>query len=48
MNALRRLHIILGESGEAETIKKKVDVWEAKMQGDLNKKQEDKIAEATS
>ncbi|MDR0525117.1 MAG: hypothetical protein LBG90_04525 [Spirochaetaceae bacterium] len=46
MNALRRLHIVLGESNDAERIKKKVDAWEAKMQGDLNKKQE--IAEAAS
>ncbi|MDR2517981.1 MAG: hypothetical protein LBD13_01020, partial [Spirochaetaceae bacterium] len=37
MNALRRLHIILGESYEAETIKKKLDVWEVKLQSDLNK-----------
>ncbi|MDR0562035.1 MAG: hypothetical protein LBG73_05035 [Spirochaetaceae bacterium] len=48
MNALRRIHIILGESGEAETIKKKVDVWEAKMQGDMNKKQEEKNADMAS
>ncbi|MDR2494635.1 MAG: hypothetical protein LBD24_05360 [Spirochaetaceae bacterium] len=42
MNALRRLHIILGESYEAETIKKKLDVWEVKLQSDLNRKQEEK------
>jgi hypothetical protein len=43
--ALRRIHILVGEGYEAETIKKKIDVWEAKLQGDLNKKQEDKNAE---
>ncbi|MDR2484268.1 MAG: hypothetical protein LBD55_02605 [Treponema sp.] len=45
MNALRRIHIVLGEGYEAETIKKKLDVWEVKLQGDLNKKQEEKNAE---
>jgi hypothetical protein len=43
--ALRRIHILLGESYEAETVKRKIDVWEAKFQGDLNKKQEEKNAE---
>jgi hypothetical protein len=43
--ALRRIHMLLGEGYEAEMLKKKVDVWEAKFQGDLNKKQEEKNAE---
>ncbi len=35
--ALRRLHIILGESENAEIVKKKADVWKAKMEADEKK-----------
>ncbi|MDR3343572.1 MAG: hypothetical protein LBT14_12475 [Treponema sp.] len=34
LNALRRIHIILGEPYEAEVIKKKIDVWSAKLEAD--------------
>jgi hypothetical protein len=34
LNALRRLHILLSESGEAEMIKKKSDAWSAKFEAD--------------
>jgi hypothetical protein len=39
LGALRRLHILLGDSEEAESIKKKMEVWKAKMEHD-RKKQE--------
>lgn len=32
--ALRRLHIILGEPGESEELKKKIEIWKAKMEAD--------------
>jgi hypothetical protein len=35
--ALRRLHIILGEPDNAEVVKKKADVWKAKMEADEKK-----------
>ena len=42
MKALRRIHIILNEAHEAEIIKKKLDVWEAKLKADMLKKEEEK------
>jgi hypothetical protein len=38
--ALRRLHIVLGDREEAETVKKKLDIWSAKLESDLKKKEE--------
>jgi hypothetical protein len=38
--ALRRLHLLLGESEESEIVKKKIEIWKAKMEAD-QKKQED-------
>ena len=40
LSALRRLHIVLGDRDEAEIVKKKLDIWTAKLESDL-KKQED-------
>jgi hypothetical protein len=40
LGALRRLHIILGDKDDAETVKKKLDIWASKLDVDL-KKQED-------
>ncbi len=37
LGALRRLHTILGENDSAEVVKKKTDVWKAKMQTDEKK-----------
>ncbi len=39
LSALRRFHVLLGESDESEIIKKKMEVWKAKMDSD-QKKQE--------
>ena len=33
-SALRRLHTVLGENSEAEIVKKKIDIWKAKMEAD--------------
>jgi hypothetical protein len=38
LNALRRIHILLNESGEAEMIKKKSDTWLAKLESDAKQK----------
>jgi len=40
LSAARRLHIVLGESEQADVIKKKADVWRAKMEADLKKSEE--------
>ncbi|HVP19166.1 MAG TPA: hypothetical protein VMU36_09230 [Spirochaetia bacterium] len=35
--AVRRLHIVLGESEQADVVKKKADIWRTKMENDLKK-----------
>ena len=40
LNALKRVHILMGERSEAETIRKKSDIWNSKLAVDM-KKQED-------
>jgi hypothetical protein len=38
--ALRRVHIILGDRDDAETVKKKLEIWSVKLESDLKKKEE--------
>jgi hypothetical protein len=38
--ALRRLHIVLGDREETETVKKKLDIWSAKLESDSKKQEE--------
>ncbi|MFP3091032.1 hypothetical protein LQZ21_11980 [Treponema sp. TIM-1] len=38
LDALRRIHALLGEREEAEQIKKKSDIWSAKLEADLKKR----------
>jgi hypothetical protein len=40
LNALRRLHILLGERSDAEEIRRTVEVWNNKLKEDLRKKKE--------
>ncbi|MDR0486970.1 MAG: hypothetical protein LBG91_01850 [Treponema sp.] len=40
--ALRRLHIVLNDREEAEDIKKKLNIWSAKLETDLKKQEEAK------
>jgi len=40
MQSLKRLHAILGERDEAETLKKKIDIWNNKMEADRKRKEE--------
>ena len=35
--AVRRLHIVLGETDQAEVVKKKAEIWRTKMENDLKK-----------
>ncbi len=38
--ALRRLHMVLGESEQADVVKKKTEIWKAKMEDDIKKAEE--------
>jgi hypothetical protein len=38
--ALRRVHIILGDREDVETVKKKIEIWSAKLESDMKKKEE--------
>jgi len=40
LNALRRIHALLGERLEAETLKKKADIWSSKLEMDQKRKEE--------
>ena len=40
LNSLRRIHAILGERSDAETVKKKADIWSSKLEVDLKKQEE--------
>jgi hypothetical protein len=40
LSALRRIHRILGDRDDAETVKKKLDIWSAKLEADLKKQAE--------
>ena len=40
LDALRRVHALLGERGDAETIKKKTDIWSSKLEVDMKKQAE--------
>lgn len=40
LNSLRRIHALLGERENAETLKKKVDIWSSKLEKDTKKQEE--------
>jgi hypothetical protein len=40
LSALRRLHVVLGDREDAETVKKKLDIWTVKLENDLKKQEE--------
>jgi len=40
LNALRRIHALLGERSEAETLKKKAEIWSSKLETDHKKHEE--------
>ena len=40
LDSLKRIHILLGERADAETIRKKSDIWASKLEMDMKKKEE--------
>jgi hypothetical protein len=44
LSALRRIHVVMGERDDAETVKKKLDIWSAKLETDLKKQGDKKIS----
>ena len=45
LGGLRRLHVLLGEAEDAQAMKKKIDIWRAKMESDSKKlEQRDRAA----
>jgi hypothetical protein len=40
LSAVRRLHVVLGEAEQADVVKKKTEIWRAKMEDDLKKAEE--------
>jgi hypothetical protein len=42
LQALRRIHIVLSERDEAETLKRKIEIWSTKLEADLKKAEEAK------
>lgn len=39
LNAIRRVHAVLGDRDDVEELKKKIDIWTAKLEGDIKKKE---------
>lgn len=37
LGGLRRLHVLIGEGGEAQALKKRIDIWRSKMEADSKK-----------
>ena len=44
LGSLRRLHALMGEREEAETVKKKLEIWAAKLEADIKRKETQKKA----
>jgi hypothetical protein len=42
LGALRRMHLLLGESEQSDTIKKKMEVWKSKMESDSKSREQNK------
>jgi hypothetical protein len=42
LNAMRRIHILFGESDDAELIKRKADAWSSKLDADIKAKEAEK------
>jgi len=40
LNALRRIHLLLGERDETEEVKKRIDIWSTKLEMDKKKREE--------
>jgi len=44
LGSLRRLHVLLGDRDEAETVKKKLEIWSAKLETDIKRMEAQKKA----
>ena len=44
LGSLRRLHVLLGDREEAETVKKKLEIWSAKLETDIKRMETQKKA----
>ena len=43
LNSLKRIHILLGDRSDAETVKKKAEIWSAKLEVDMKKQDEEAV-----
>ena len=43
LNALKRIHILLGDRSDAETIKKKAEIWSSKLEVDMKRQEEEAV-----
>jgi hypothetical protein len=43
LSALRRVHIMLGESEESDVAKRKIEIWRTKMETDIKKQKIEKL-----
>ncbi|HPE89815.1 MAG TPA: hypothetical protein P5298_12120 [Spirochaetia bacterium] len=41
LNALKRIHVVFGERTEAEELKRKIEIWSAKLESDQKKREEE-------
>jgi hypothetical protein len=48
LSALKRLHLMLGESAEADMVKKKLDIWAARLEVDVKKQEEANLKKLTN
>jgi hypothetical protein len=44
LGALRRIHVLMGDRDEAETVKKKLEIWSSKLEADIKRQEETKKA----
>ena len=43
LNALKRVHVLLGDRSDVETVKKKADIWSTKLEMDMKKQEEEAL-----
>jgi hypothetical protein len=44
LGSLRRLHVLMGDREDAETVKKKYEIWSAKLETDMKRMEAQKKA----
>jgi hypothetical protein len=43
LNALKRIHILMGDRNDVETVKKKAEIWSAKLEVDIKRQEEEAV-----